>query len=225
MFVGVDQIPVDVFDLVYGVDDLQTESHIRKFAIVFGDANETRIRRKSKPLQKRLRERHLKARVELRAQGREKAVRGLSSIGETYVQVHAPLKRLVVGKVNRSRVLNQAAARKHALKNAACLLAEVIFLQGSGDDGVKARDRRPEAEGGTDQAVGTGADAANSQAGAAGGSPSACPDPAHAAAGSVLHDASVDAEDAGAGFRAQHVGIGNVQVVAGDRYIEVVLER
>ncbi len=48
---------------------------------------------------------------------------------------------------------------------------------------------------------------------------------AHAAAGRVLHDAAVHTENAGAGFGAPDVGIGDVQVVAGDRDVEVVFER
>ena len=50
-------------------------------------------------------------------------------------------------------------------------------------------------------------------------------EPAYAAAGCVLHDAVVDAESAGAGLGAPDVRIGDVQVVAGDRDVEIVFER
>src|SRR6202790_4265009 len=44
-------------------------------------------------------------------------------------------------------------------------------------------------------------------------------------AGGVLHDAAVYAQNGGAGFGSPDVGIGNIQVVTGDRDIEVVFER
>ena len=47
---------------------------------------------------------------------------------------------------------------------------------------------------------------------------------AHAAAGSVLHDAGIDAENVGARLGAQVIGVGDVEVVAGDIEVEIVLQ-
>ncbi len=111
------------------------------------------------------------------------------------------------------------------MENAGGWLAEMIFLQRSGDDRIKAVDDRSEAKSGTDQTIGAGADAACSQAGAAGGGTGSCADSADAAAGRVLHHSGIDAEDAGSSFCAQHVGIGDIQVVARDGDVEVILQR
>ena len=50
-------------------------------------------------------------------------------------------------------------------------------------------------------------------------------DAADAAARRVLHHSGIDAENAGARLRAQYVGIGDVQVVARDGDIEIILQR
>ena len=49
VLVGVDEIPVHVLDLIDGRDDLQAESHVAKFAIVLGDADETVLGANPKP--------------------------------------------------------------------------------------------------------------------------------------------------------------------------------
>ena len=51
VFVGIDQIPIHVLDLVDGGDDLQAKSDIGDFAIVFRDANESRVGKKAETLQ------------------------------------------------------------------------------------------------------------------------------------------------------------------------------
>ncbi len=51
VLVSVDQVPIDVFDLVDTIDDLQAEGDVGKFAIVFGDANEAGVGRESEALQ------------------------------------------------------------------------------------------------------------------------------------------------------------------------------
>ena len=65
IFVGVHQVPVHVFDLVDGGDNLQAEGNVGNFAVVFGDVNEARIGRKAKPLQQMLGHSSLEVGVEL----------------------------------------------------------------------------------------------------------------------------------------------------------------
>ena len=124
IFVGVDQVPVDIFDLIDRIDDLQAESYIGKFAIVLGDANETSVGRKSKTLQQGLGESsNLKFELSCGLNVEKKLLVVCRRVVEPHIQIRAPLKRLVVGEINRARVLNQAAAGKYALKNdCACWL-------------------------------------------------------------------------------------------------------
>ena len=77
------------------------------------------LARESETLQQGLSDRRLEVRIELRAQAEEKAVRGLPGVVEADREIRAPLKRLVVSEIHGAGVLNQAAAGKHALKNAA----------------------------------------------------------------------------------------------------------
>ncbi len=101
----------------------------------------------------------------------------------------------------------------------------MIFLQRARDDRVETGDVRPEAQRGTDQCRLRLRRAACSQSWCRRCRSRPGADAAHAAAGSILHDAGVDAEDGGAGLGAQHVGVGDVQVVARDGDIEIVFER
>ena len=134
------------------------------------------------------------------------------------------MKGLIVSEVYRTRVLRQAGSGKHALKNTGDLLAEMIFLQRSGNDRIEAVDDRSQAERGTDQTVRAGAETASAQAGAAGRCTRVRADAADAASGRVENRAHRSSQDGRPGSRPQHVGIGNVQRVAGDRHVEIVLE-
>ena len=66
ILVGIDQIPIHVFDLIDGGDDLQAEGNVGDFAVVLGDADEARVGKRSEALQQILRELELKVRAELR---------------------------------------------------------------------------------------------------------------------------------------------------------------
>jgi len=66
VFVGIHQIPIHIFDLVDGGDDLQAEGDVRNFTIVLGDADETQIRERAKALQKILRNSELEVRTQVR---------------------------------------------------------------------------------------------------------------------------------------------------------------
>ena len=71
----------------------------------------------------------------------------------------------------------------------------------------------------------TGARTARTEAGAAGSRADLAAEAADATARRVLHDARINTQGRSAGSRAQHIGIGDIQVVAGDGNIQVVLER
>src|SRR6202451_4199442 len=101
---------------------------------------------------------------------------------------------------------------------------EVIFLQVSSYHGIEAGDDRSEAQGRTDQAVGAAARAARAQTGAAGGCAGVRPNATHAAARSIEYDSGVNAENAGASPGPQHVGVGNVQVIARNGDVEIVFQ-
>ena len=64
--------------------------------------------------------------------------------------------------------------------------------------GIETGNRRADSERGTDQAVGTGAHAAGGDGSSAGAGAYRAAQAAYASAGSVLHDAGIDAEDVGA---------------------------
>src|SRR6202035_708684 len=78
---------------------------------------------------------------------------------------------------------------------------------------------------GIHQTVGARARAAGGHGGASGAGSNRATQPTDPTAGSVLHDTGVHSEDVGAGFGAQVIGIGNVEVVAGDVDVEIVFER
>src|ERR1700691_545008 len=122
----------------------------------------------------------------------------------------APLESLGVAEVRGVSVLGNY---RDGAEDADRFRVVLVELECAGELRIKAGDGRADAKCGTHQTVrpGAGADGATETA-----------DPA---AGRVLHDAGVDAENGGAGFRTQQIGIGNVQVIAGNIEIEVVLER
>ena len=107
VLVGIDEIPVHVLDLIDGGDNLQAESHVGKFAVVFGDADEASVGRKSKTLQKMLSHSGLEAGVQGGLRLVKEAVRGAARVVEAHNQVGSPVESLLVGEINRARVLSQ----------------------------------------------------------------------------------------------------------------------
>ena len=101
----------------------------------------------------------------------------------------------------------------------------MILLQRAGENRIEAGDVRSEAERGADQTARACARAARAEGGATGAGADLAAEAADATAGSVLHDTGIYAEGRGPGFGAQHVGVGDVQVVARDGDVEIVLER
>ena len=99
-------------------------------------------------------------------------------------------------------------------------------MECSGDDRVEAGDERAEesASGGTNDATSTGARSACTESGPAGTGTHLRADSADAASGRVLHDADIDAENLSTSLGAQHIGIGNIQVVARDGDVEIILQ-
>ncbi len=144
------------------------------------------------------------------------------SVVEAHGKSGAPLKSLRIGKVGGVGILRENG---HGAEHAGGFGIVLVELQRAGDQRIEAGDGRADAERRTDQAVGAGADAAGGDGGAAGAGADRSAQAADAAAGRVLHDAGVDAENVGARLGAQQIGVGDVQVVAGDVDIEIVLER
>src|SRR5580704_8187472 len=77
VLVGVDEIPVDVFDLANGGDHLCFEAEIDEPQILLCNVNITLVGGESEALQERLVDRKVKARGDLRTEDVEDAVRGL----------------------------------------------------------------------------------------------------------------------------------------------------
>ena len=131
------------------------------------------------------------------------------------------LKALQVAEVRGAGIL---VRHRNRAENAGRLGECTIHLQRAGKNGIKAGDRATAAQSGIDQSARTGAGAAGASAGAAGARADRSAEAAGAAAGRTRDDAAVDAQRAAAGLGAQNVGVGNVQVVALNGDIEIVLQ-
>ncbi len=105
ILVGVHQIPVHVFDLVHGGDDLQTESDVGNLAIVPGDADKARVGQKAETLQQVLRETKLEIRTQLRSEQAGRVVGGEVSVVECGSECASPLESLGVAEVRGVGVL------------------------------------------------------------------------------------------------------------------------
>src|ERR1700722_13373616 len=213
VFVRVDQIPIDKFDLIDTIDDLQAKGNVREFAVIFRYVNEAGIGGKSKALQQMLGHLNAKRRVNERAERVKRDVGSDTAVVEPHLQIGPPTKALVIGKIHCAGIL---CKNRHAVKQARRYAFRMIFLQRTGDDRIEAGDEWSQAQRRTDQPIGAGAYSARPETGTAGGSPGGCTDAAYAPAWSVLHHSGIDAENVGGGFGAQYIGAGNVQMVAGD---------
>src|ERR1700730_3443164 len=60
IFIAVYQIPIKIFDLIDGRDDLQAESHVRDFTVVPGDLDIAPVWYEAESLQQLLRQSELK---------------------------------------------------------------------------------------------------------------------------------------------------------------------
>ncbi len=65
VFVGEYQVPIDVLNLIQRIDDLQAESDIGEFAVVFRDADEASVGGETESLQQMLRQLEPEIGVEL----------------------------------------------------------------------------------------------------------------------------------------------------------------
>src|SRR5271165_6802678 len=102
---------------------------------------------------------------------------------------------------------------------------KTVTLQRACDHWVEAGDERSNSERRTGQASRAGAGARRTNRGSARARANLRPKNSYAAAGSVLHHAEGHAQDRSSRLGTQHVGVGNVQVVARDGDVEIVLER
>ena len=221
VFVGVDEVPVHVFDLVDGGDGLQAERHIGNSAVVLGDLNETGVGGEAEALQQVLRKFEIETGVQLRAQHLERCVRNrLPLVVESHRHISAPLESLLVQEISSGGVDRGGRTESTGWKDAV-----VIDLKCAREDRIEAGDERTAAESGDDEASGASASATGRDRSSALAGTDLSAETADAAAGSVLHHAAVDAENGSACFGAPDVSIGNIQVVAGDGDIEIVFER
>ena len=103
----------------------------------------------------------------------------------------------------------------------------MIFLQRSREYRVEAGDERSEKTtcGRAHDAACARAGAACAESSAAGPGADLTADSAYTTSGRILHDADGHTENLSASFGTQHVGVGDIQVVAGDGDVEIVLER
>ena len=101
----------------------------------------------------------------------------------------------------------------------------LVELQGAGQSRIECGDSGSNAQGRGDQAVGAGAGTSGGNRGATRAGTDRAAESAHAASGGILHNAGVDAENVGTRLGAQQVGGCDVQVIAGDVDVEIVLER
>src|SRR5208283_1729605 len=221
VFVGVDQIPIYVLDLVNRGDHLQAEGHIGNFPVVFGDADETRIGQGTEALQKILRYAELEV-------GRKRGAQKTGGIVGRKVRVveggrhrGAPLKSLRVAEISRVCVLRKNRDRAERAGGFRVVLVE---LQRARHLRIEAGNGRANAQSRTDQSVGARAGAAGRDGGAARAGADGAAQSPDSAARRILHDPGVDAENGCAGLGPQQVGLGDVQVIARDVNIEIVLQ-
>src|ERR1700693_5080979 len=139
---------------------------------------------------------------------------------ESHRQVGAGLEALQVVEVRCAGVL---VSHRNWAEDAGRLRERPIHLQRAAENGIEAGDGRAAAQGGIDQSTSTGSSASGACAGAASARTDRYAEPARTAARRARNRATVDAQRAGASLGAQNVGIGNVQVVALNGDIKVVL--
>src|SRR5579872_6042952 len=222
ILVSVDKIPVHVLDLVYGRDDLQAKRDIGNLAVVLGDSDESRIGKKSKTLQQVLRKAKLEGRTELRSEQARWIVGSEMSVVESARECATPIESLGITEIRCVSVLRYDRNRA---ENANRFRIVLVELQRASELRIEAGDGRADTQGRTDQTVRAGARAAGGDGGAPCAGTDGSAESANSATGCVLHDAGVHAENAGSGLGSEKIGFRNVQVVAGNIEIEIVLKR
>src|SRR5215469_9471072 len=167
-----------------------------------------------------LREPEVKAGVQCRTYRLESAVGRDTAVVEPDRTICAPLESLNVLEVCRRSSL--IASWQGAGRNEACM----IVLDRAAENGIEAGDERPKqtAGGGTDNAANAHAGTAGAERRAASTRPHLCAESAHAAARSILHDAEWNAKNLSTRLGPEDVGVRDVQVIAGNGDVEVVLE-
>ena len=106
ILVGVDQVPIHVFDLVDGGDDLQAEGYVGNLAIVPGDADKTRVGEEAPTLQEILGKAELESRAQLWREQAGGIVGGEVRIVEGTGERATPLESLGVAEVRGVGILS-----------------------------------------------------------------------------------------------------------------------
>ena len=223
ILVGVDQVPVNVFDLVDGGDHLEAERDVGELAVILRDDDEATVGKRAETLEQMLSQFGAETGVQSRTVDRELVVGGDARVIEADRQRGAASEALVIQKVRGAGVgvRNRAGERVGGERVAS------IDRKGAGQNRIVGSNGRADTEGGTDDAERTAAGSAATAGGAASasaGRTGCAAEAAHATAGCSLHNTGVDAEDVRAGFAAQNVGVGNAEVIARDGEVEIVLE-
>ena len=106
VFVREHQVPVDVFDLVHGGNNLQTKSHVGNLAVILRDADKARVGRKAKALQQVLGKLVPESWNPMSGSAWQMSIGGAAGVIESHLQVRAPLEALQVGKIRSGGVLH-----------------------------------------------------------------------------------------------------------------------
>ena len=170
-----------------------------------------------------LRQSELKSRTNLRTVSIEHVVGRDPRVGESHRHVGAPLEALSVGDIVGSCIL------RHGRRSSEYIAGDdivVVLLKRTGDYGVETCDQRSQAKGGAYQSISASADPTRSRRGTARARADGSSKSADTAALSILHHSKIySKEGVGAGFRPQNVRVGNIQVVARNTNIEIILQR
>jgi hypothetical protein len=163
----------------------------------------------------------LKIRVDGRAEGGERTIGRDMGIVKTHQHVRSPLEALLIRKIRGVGILIDEG---HAREQTAGFRRVLILLQRATQHRIKAGEKRPEAQRRTHQSIGARAETARSKTGAAGSCAGLGSDAPDAASRSVQHQTDGGAEDGGSGPGAQDIRVGDIQCVARDRDVEIVLQ-
>ena len=163
----------------------------------------------------------LKTGVQSRTDSLEAAIGCGAGIVEANEKIGSPLETLGVGEIGGGCSLQRSGKRTSGNE------IGVIALERAGEYRVKAGNERAEkAPGGRAyQTASPGARAARAESGSPRAGSDLGADSTYAAPGRILHNAEWHTQDGSARLGTQYIGVSNVQVIASDGDVEIILER
>ena len=224
LFVGADQIPINIFDLGDGSDHLVFKSDVGDFFVVAGDTQITQVRPQAESGEKLLLNTDTILPSQSWRQSLAPAIGGLASVVETEGKTRACRKGLLIVEVKLPAVGLQCG---HAVENQVRKRKRLmLFSAVRSDERIVGRHRRSGSESGLHQSRSASSGPACAAAGTArAGAWSARTEASNAATGGSLHHASVDAAKESAGLCAQNVCVGDRKIVASNGQIQIIFER